>query len=110
MWCLVMQQGNLTFEWTDENGNVLNHDPNAAVSLSQYTLGLQGGPITYQGAANRIMSGSGTRIVSVEQRLEAIEQRLAILNIDQDPTHQMLSTLYKKYKMVEALASKKDIK
>jgi len=99
-----MTQIDLTFEWENEDGTVSDLDPNLYGFSTDY--------ITANTVGNYTISSTklhgGLRIPSIEERLEAIEKRLAILNLHKDPTHQMLDTLYKKYKMVEQLIGRKD--
>lgn len=103
-----MEQTSFTFEWTLPDGSLSTMDPNLFSSLvlsaSSYTPSQSSSwAVLSSSPSNWQVSSIDTHLVD---RLEAIERRLAILNLDADPTHQMLDTLYKKYKMVEALAKK----
>ena len=104
-----MEQTSFKFQWTDEYGCPTMVDPNlfssivlsaAAHTTSQSSSWSISGP-----SSNWKVSSIDTRLVD---RLEAIERRLAILNLEESPTHQMLDMLYKKYKMVEALVGKEN--
>lgn len=104
-----MEQTSFKFEWELLDGTLSTMDPNlfssivlsaAAHTVSQSSSWSISGP-----SSNWKVSSIDTRLVD---RLEAIERRLAILNLEESPTHQMLDMLYKKYKMVEALVGKEN--
>lgn len=99
-----MEQTRFKFEWESPDGMPTTTDPNLFSSLASSVLSVAAS----QSSAWSVVTSSAFQNVSsidtrLTDRLEAIERRLAILNLDADPTHQMLETLYKKYKMVEAL-------
>lgn len=110
-----MEQDRFKFEWELLDGTSSRMDPNLFDSISALaaSAAMQCSP-----SSNWAVISAPVPLVTtlpadpvmerMMERLTAIEQRLAILNLDGDPTHQMLDTLYKKYKMVEALATKKD--
>lgn len=103
-----MEQTRFNFEWEMSDGTLSTVDPNLyssiVLSAGVYTASQSSSwSVNVPNSAHWKISSIDT---SLADRLEAIEKRLAILNLDADPTHQMLDTLYKKYKMVEALAKK----
>ena len=99
-----MDQLSFTFGWTDEHGCPTLVDPNLTTTIGYLSSNIS---MSVQAGSNwKIITPQAAEAIKIIERLEAIEKRLAILNIEDNPTHQMLDTLYKKYKMVEALANK----
>lgn len=121
-----MYQEEIDFIWTNEDGSIEAIDPHLIASASPagpavYKSGslssstITGGCLSISGSTTTTSTISTSSYYptlneifdEISNRLEAIEHRLAILNLDEDPTHQTLNTLYKKYKMVETLIGDK---
>jgi len=106
-----MNQHNLDYEWYDKDTSQhTTIDPNLvpfAISsnavISSKNLSGSWSLSTIQGA-----SGVFDPIGELRDRLEAIEERLGILNIDEHPDNKILRQIYDRYKFTENLIKGKN--
>lgn len=91
-------QYSFSFEWTDDRGFVSPKDPNQPPTPSFITYNI--------GAASTISTDSWQQPPDLGRRLKKIEERLAILNIDEITDLKMLREAYNRYKMIEGLLGK----